>query len=354
MPEYLLDGAAHGSMAQRLLQSNMDPGAMRPFIGKDGRTYITLNAGRKNKKPVNRLTTNATAVLQDQEWRLIDRAIHEAARPRMNLWNDLRGAVTPFTISNGMNFSVVTHQASSLGTRAKLSMDGIVRGRQDRPTMDLRGLPLPIVSKEFSLTTREIAVSRQMGTDLDVGPVTEAAIMCAEEIERIVSGTESAYAYGGYSVYGYMNFPNRITGSFTDPTGGTWTPDTMRNEVLAMLQALNNAKQHGTFRLYYSNDLMQYMLRRYSDYDSTSLAEVLLRIPQISSVQQADFIPGQELILVQNQVTTAQAVVGMELQTIQWEEQGGLEQVFKVMGILVPRLRADKYNNCGIAHYTGA
>jgi hypothetical protein len=43
----------------------------------------------------------------------------------------------------------------------------------------------------------------------------------------------------------------------------------------------------------------------------------------------------------------------MEFQTIQWEEAGGLEQIFKVMGILVPRLRADKNGNTGIADYTG-
>lgn len=352
MPEIITaSGVAHGSMAQRLLASNMDAGAMRPYVGQDGRSYITLNAHSKEHAVV---VPTQNALLQENEWRLLDRAIMQAARPRMRLWNDLRSMVEPVTIANGMNYSMITHQRTGVPGRAQLTMDGIVRGRQERKSFDTAGTPLPIVSKEFSLTTREIAMSRQMGTNLDTAGAVDAAQSCAEEIERVVAGTADSFAYGGYSIYGYTTFPSRLTGTFLIPTDGAWTPDTARNSVLTMLQALNNANHHGPFKLYYSYPWMKYMLQRYSTYEGASLVEILSRLPLISGIEQADYLSGYQLILVEANPSVAQAIVGMELQTIQWEEEGGLEQVFKVMGILVPRLRADKLGQTGIAHYVNA
>lgn len=353
MPEYISSsGVAHGSIAQRLLASNMDAGCLRPFIdSKTGRGYVTLNAQSKEKAVC---VPTQNALLQDNEWRLMDRAILEAARPRMRIFGDLRSMVPPVTIANGMNYSVLTHQNTGVPGRAQLSMDGIVRGRQERKSYGMGGVPLPIVSKEFSLTTREIAMSRQMGTNLDTTGAVDAAQSCAEEVERIALGTADSFAYSGYSIYGYTSFPSRLTGTMTLPTGGGWTPDTARNDLLAMMQALNNAYHYGPFKLYYSFPWMRYMLQRYSTYEGASLVEILKRLPGISGVEQADYLSGYQWVLVEANPTVAQAVIGMELQTIQWEEQGGLEQVFKVMGILVPRLRADKAGNTGIAHYTGA
>lgn len=354
MPEIILpgEGVAQGSIAQRLLQSNMDPGALRPAIcSKTGRHFITLNAGNKEQAR-NIPTTNA--LLQDNEWRLLDRAIMSAARPKLTLYNDLRQMAPVYNIPNGMNFSTLVHQRASTPGRAQLSMDGIIRGQQERRSMDLAGIPLPIISKQFSLTAREVAVSRQMGTDLDTAGAADAATSCAEEIERITAGTASSYAYGGYTQYGYTSFPNRLTGTMMIPTNVSWTPDQARNDFIAILQALANVNHTGPFRVYYSVPWMQYMMRRYSQYEGASLVDILKRIPGITDVKQADYLTsGYQIIVVEESQTVAQAVVGMELQTIQWEEMGGMEIVFMVMGILTLRLRADKLNQTGIAHYTG-
>lgn len=351
MPDIITSsGVAYGSMAQRLLASNMDAGAMRPFISeKNGQSYITLNS--HNPAQAQCVPTQ-NALLQENEWKLLDRFIMQAARPRMRVWNDLRSMTEPVVIANGMNYSLLTHQRTGIPGRAQLSMDGIIRGRQERKSFDQGGVPLPIVSKEFSLTTREIALSRQMGTNLDTAGAVDAAQSCAEEVERIVLGTASTFAYGGYSVYGYTTFPQRLTGSMLIPTNGGWVPDTTRNQTLGILQALQNVNHYGPFKLYYSPAWMQYMLQRYSTYEGASLLEILSRLPLISGIEQADYLTGYQFLVVEASPTVAQAVIGMELQTIQWEEEGGLEQIFKVMGILVPRLRADKLSQTGIAHYT--
>lgn len=353
MPDIITaSGVAHGSIAQRLLASNMDAGVLRPYLdSKTGQSFITLNAHSEEHAYA---VPTQNALLQENEWRFLDRAVMQAARPKMTLWNDLRSMTEPLTITNGMNYSMITHQRTGVPGRAHLSMDGIIRGRQERKVFDQGGTPLPIVSKEFSLTTREIAMSRQMGTNLDTAGAIDAAQSCAEEVERIVAGTADVFSYSGYSIYGYTSFPSRLTGTFLIPTDGAWTPDAARNSVLTMMQALNNANHTGPYKLYYSYPWMQYMMKRYSTYEGASLAEILMRLPKISGIEQADYLSGYQLVMVEANPSVAQAVIGMELQTIQWEEQGGLEQMFKVMGILVPRLRADKLGQTGIAHYINA
>jgi hypothetical protein len=57
-----------------------------------------------------------------------------------------------------------------------------------------------------------------------------------------------------------------------------------------------------------------------------------------------------ECVLVEMSTGTIRAVVGMEVQTVQWESMGGLMKHFKVMCMLLTQLRADSEGNSGIAH----
>ncbi len=47
---------------------------------------------------------------------------------------------------------------------------------------------------------------------------------------------------------------------------------------------------------------------------------------------------------------TVRAVVGMEIQTLQWESMGGLMKHFKVMCLLLPQLRPDTAGYSGVGH----
>jgi hypothetical protein len=50
--------------------------------------------------------------------------------------------------------------------------------------------------------------------------------------------------------------------------------------------------------------------------------------------------------------STAQAIDGMEISTVQWESQGGMRQNFKVLAIKVPLLRTPYSGVSGIIHGT--
>ena len=87
--DYFMNGEGHGGVAERLLQCNGDPGALRPFLGDDGRTYITINKGGiPTVVPIR----NATTTLRKDDWKILDDAIIKVAKPRLKAVGDLRGA----------------------------------------------------------------------------------------------------------------------------------------------------------------------------------------------------------------------------------------------------------------------
>ncbi len=212
----------------------------------------------------------------------------------------------------------------------------------------------------------------------------------AELVEAQTIGTRNGIGYGGTgpygtsglaygrtsAVYGYTNFPQRVTKTnLTAPTGSN--PEVTITEILSMRQTMLNLKFGGPFVLYHSNDWDQYLDGDYARLGGSNanmtLRDRIRRIEGIQDVRRLDLLfasavsastgaafPTQvdntlkpfTLIMVQMTPDVAQAINGLSLTTIQWEEKGGLELRFKVMCIWVPRLRADYYGNTGILHAT--
>jgi hypothetical protein len=54
--------------------------------------------------------------------------------------------------------------------------------------------------------------------------------------------------------------------------------------------------------------------------------------------------------MVQMSMDTIQAVTGMDITTVQWQTEGGFEVHFKVLCMLLPRLKCDYYGLSGILH----
>src|SRR4051812_582701 len=108
MPDFILNGQATGSVANVLLANNFDAGALRPYVGSDGRTYVTRQVANNFRAvPV----ANANATLLKQEWTLLDEVVIRAALPRLRAVADVRGRGLQFTIPNGMSKTVLQTQA---------------------------------------------------------------------------------------------------------------------------------------------------------------------------------------------------------------------------------------------------
>lgn len=343
---FLLNGQASGDVANVLMANRFDAGALRPWVGHDGRSYITVNVDGK----LTPIVTNAPATLRKDEWIHLDQAVLKAAKPRLNAVADLRAAGLQYTIPNGLGKTVLEHEAQSDIGDATVSMDGIRQGERDRPQFDLRQLPLPIIHKDFSFSARQVMASRNGGSPLDTTTAELAGRRVAEEAEKLCLGESSTHTYGGGSVYGYKNFPNRLTATITAPT--TSNQPTTVAEVLAMRKQSTDNNYFGPWVLYYSPAWYGFMD---GDYDSNNRSTATLRqrlqaIEGITAVKPADYLTGTTLLLVQQTPDVARIVLGMDITTVQWESQGGMQLNYKVMAIMVPQIRGDYSNQTGIVH----
>lgn len=374
--DFLLNGQAHGEVGEQLATCRYEPGLLRPYVAKNGKKCVTMNYGTdENGKPkqkaftLNELRdmgvdvpiTNATTLRKD-EWSMLDTAIVRVARQRLRAWSDL-AAASSFGGFNGMSKMILEHETMSDPGEAVVDMDGLTPGRTDAPLYQLEGLPLPITHSDFWFSSRRLAVSRNTGTPLDSTMAEAAGRRVAEQIEKTLIGTVTGTTYGvsssytaalGSKVYGYANYPNRITKTDVttpDGTNGATTVD----DVLSMIESATNKYYYGPYMLYHSTDWDKYMDDDYRANDSRTLRQRLREISQITDVRRLDFLTNTyTLLLVQMTPEVARAVTGMDITTVQWPTSGGMRLNFKVMAIMVPQLRSDYNGNTGIVHATTA
>ena len=119
--------SAYGSVAEKLLASNMNPSSLR---------------------------TNA--VLRKDEWEQLDTAVVEVARERLNAVGDLVSRGLTYEVGNGMGTTIVQHETVSEMTRAQVTMDGVTRGENDRVTFSLVSTPLPVIHHDFQISATSL------------------------------------------------------------------------------------------------------------------------------------------------------------------------------------------------------
>lgn len=346
--DFILNGQAHGSVAAQLMQSNFDANVLRPYLGHDGRSYVTMV---QNGKPVSVPLVNSTATLRKDEWIQLDTAVVKAAKPRLKAVADLRGRGLTYSIANGMGTTVLQTETQSDISDALVSMDGLRESDRDRPVYELSNLPLPIIHKDFSFSARQVMTSRRGGSPLDTSMAELAARRVAEMAEQLLLGTASSYTFGGGAVYGYTNYGSRLLKTITSPTASGWTPATTVQEVLEMRKQSTDDYHYGPWVLYCAPSWDVFLDDDYSSAKGdNTLRERLSKIEGIEGIQTLDYLTNYDMILVQMTSDVARLVIGMDITTLQWETQGGMQLNFKVMCILIPQLRCDQNANTGIVH----
>jgi hypothetical protein len=349
---------AGGNTTRILMDNDFDPHALRPWISpKNGQAYITrtLNGVKKNI----RFAANAMSPLRKGDWEHVDAAVTEVARPMTNIVSDLRAAGLAYSIPDGWAKGMLQYERVTDISGATISMDGLRRGQSDRQAFDIVNMPLPLIHKDCELPARQVASSKTQGhSGIDVQYIQAATARVLETAEMLALGTLSSYTYGGGTIYGMLNFPNRITATITAPTAGGWVPATAVNEVNGMVQLACTAFHRGPYRLYYSLPWKQYMNMDYiitggATVATQTLRERLLKIDNIQAVTLADFMhTGFTLLLVEMKIGggTIRIVTGMDVMVVEWESAAGMQLHFKVMCIILPQLKCDTNGNCGLVH----
>lgn len=398
--DFVLNGRSHGEIGGVMSAIRFDPGLKRPYIDERGNHCVTVNTGRTKfdektglllpiyeKKLVAEYVANGTmpptnnaTTLRKDEWIMFDQAVLRATRQRLRAWNDLISSGNVFSL-NGMSKTILEHERMTDVGEAMVDMDGIAEGNSDRPLFQLEAVPLPITHSSFTFSSREVAVSRNIGSSLDVTMAEMAGRRIAEKIEKTLIGGDTGITYGATTpydntptVYGYTNHPDRIqaTSSVTTPT--STNSSTTLAEVLALIDLAKAQGFFGPYMLYTTNDWDQFMDNDYGKTAGTpganaaygfapamTLRDRLRRIDDIMDVRRLDFwTDTTALLLVQMTSDVVRAVNGMDVTTVQWETKGGMQLNFKVMAIKVPQIRSqfigtDQTNaaaKCGIVHAT--
>lgn len=352
--DYLYMDKASGSVAKRLMKNSMDTDCLRPFIGKDGNSYVTITVNEGGKPKKRAVRTNNTALLTRDSWYTIDQEVLEEAIPQLTAVGDLRGRGLTLDI-DGMANPVMMYQTVGRITGATISMDGLREGEKDRPEYDTAFIPLPIIHKDGSFSMRQVVSAQRAGVRFDTYTLRQAARQVAIDAERLLLGTLGSYYYGGGTVYGYTNHPSRVTKTTVLPTTTGWTPETTLNEILAMRQNLRENLKPGPFVLYISPGWELYMDQLFSSaFNAGTMRNQIEAISRIAEVKTLDWLSDFQMLLVSMDTSTIREIVGMDIRTIQWESPDGMELFWKVMCILVPQFRFDSSGRAGVVHAVAA
>lgn len=347
------DGKGQGEFAAHVLGSGrLDPGAMRPYVApEDGQGYVTVYTGGDPDKPENyQVRPQANATLRRDEWKQLDSAVLKIADTRLVGIQDIVSRGLTFNL-NGMGTTVLEYHTMSNAMSAEMTMDAVSRGQGDRPTFATVYMPLPIIHVDYEINARVLEVSRRLGNPLDTSSAERAARKVAEKLEDMLF-TNETYAYGGGTIYSYVNEPNRnLVTLGTNWDASSKTGKQITDDVRSMKQSSIAAKHYGPWMLYIPTDYETVMDDDYSTAKgSNTIRERILKIAGVNDVKVVDTLADDTVLLIQMTSDVVRLVRGMGIQNVEWTTEGKMVTKYKVMTIQVPQIRSDVDNNSGIVH----
>lgn len=364
--DLMLNGQGAGVVANSILNNGqLNLGAMRPFIGEDGRAYVTTYKGSGDPKLVanwNTTQINSNALLRRDEWKQLDDVLIEVGRERLGGIQDLVDKNLVYTLGNAMGTTVLTWEDVSDGMEAVVTMDGVTRSRNDKVVFNHNYLPIPIIHSDYEINARTLAASRSMGNSLDTISAAAATRKVLQKLEDMLF-TDTTYSFGEKdarnrnSIYSYLNFPDRNQVTLTanwDESGKT--PAQILADVASMKAANVAHFKYGPYMLYIPTAYDGILDNDYDIAGSSILTtrERILKLAGITGIKVIDTLPANNVLLVQMTTDVVRLVRGMGIQNVEWDQEGKMITKYKVMTIQVPQLRSDANGASGIAHLAGA
>lgn len=351
--DFIGKNGAQGEVATYLSSNGaLNVNAMKPYVGKDGRTYMTVFKGgdKTNTANYSAVPIQANGLLRRDEWKTLDETVLKISEERLTGVNVLKERGLIYNIGNGMGSTVFEYHDMSDAMEASLTMDGITKSNNDRVKYTTNYLPLPIIHSDYQINARVLASSRNMGMPLDTTYAERATRKVLEKLEDMFF-TSTSYTYGGGTIYGYLNHPNRNEYTITAWDASAKTAAQIKDDVLGMKQASIDAYHFGPWVLHIPT---AYETVLDDDFDTqtpgTTIRERLLKIKGIDDIVVVDSMTADNIALVEMRPETVRLVNGMGVQNVQWDTQGGMTTKYKVMTIQVPQIRADQNGNSGIVH----
>lgn len=287
------------------------------------------------------LAVNAT--LRKDEWESIDTRVNDVMRERLTIADDLRaaGLVVPMDIGTVLR---VTERLSDMDT-ADVSFDGDTAPVKDRPEFKRNVIPVPVISKDFTLNWRQLAASRRGGTGLDVTGAALAARKVRDRLQNLITngygsgpGTNPASGTDGQSIPGLTTAPNRLRvtlGTAWDASGSDIIGDVER-----MLQTAYAYNLFGPFALYVPKNYWATIQGDYSALkgDRTYM-ERIAAFTDIRTIRPLDALADDNVVLVQMTEDVIDMSEAQAVTTVQWEKSPFVTN-FRVMTVAGPQIKS--------------
>ena len=316
----------------------------REFVAAAGPARRLLQNGGDVKK----LRTND--LLRKQEWQLLDETLVGIQRQRLIGVNDLRNRGL---VENLGGLGVVLAQYEKLGDMSPADTDFsvIADGERDSVTFSIVSVPIPIISKSFSLNLRRLLASsgaQSHGTPLDTTQVTVASAKVVEAMEDLLfNGT--AKVLDGNPIYGYTTQT-----SINTVSGSTWgTVTNVTANIISAIDAQEADNYFGPYVLYAATASYGKLRAFFTDGSGDQVSDRVKRINGIEDVRPGDRLAAGTAVLVSMRADVVQWSVGQELTVVEWSEKGGLQLEFKVLTAAAPKVKADAAGGSGVTKITG-
>lgn len=297
---------------------------------------------------INALRTQGT--LRKDEWIQYDTAVVEIARSRLVGVADLVSRGLTYNLPNALGTTRLEWEKISDMDPAVITMSGISESENDRVVYDLEGLPIPIIHKDFNINVRVLEASRKTGLPLDVTQAQVAARKVSEIIETTLF--RGATVLGATNpIYGYTSAPYRNTGNLSGLWGSA-NGEQIVKDILDMVKMLTDDNMYGPYVLYVPNSAYVHFGDDYKSESDKTIRQRIMEMPEISGIRMSKDLSDSEVLLIQMTRDTVDMVNGLTPTTVEWESHGGFVVHFKILAIMIPRIRNDYMLQSGIAHFT--
>lgn len=330
-------------MSEAIDAGNATRSAPDDFIGGGSSAAIRLlNSGMN----VNALRTND--LLRKEEWLELDRMAIEEATIRLGGVADLINMGLTYNMPNAMGTTILQWEDVSEMEAAERTMDGVNRAPLDRVLFEINNLPIYITHKDFRLNIRHLAASRKMGMPIDMHQVTLASRKVAESLDDALFNG-GALTVDGKTVPGYTTHPNRNTYTL-NPSWTSATGDEVIQDILAMIIKLQEDRMFGPYMMYINKTYWIHLMDDYKANSDKTIMRRILEIPGLMELKVSDQLSSTEVLMIQMTRDVVDLVMGEGIRTVQWETHGGFQLEFKVLAIMVPRIKKTQAKRSGICH----
>lgn len=308
---------------------------LRPVLAKNANPYTEMNVH------------NAT--LRKDEWERLDDRVNRVLRERLTVMDDLRGRGLVEPVSLG---SVIrrTERLSDFDD-AEISFDGDTKSQQDRPNYEADIIPVPVISKDFRISWRQLVASREKGEPLDTTAAELAARKVRDKIQDLITNGLATGGPQGGGIPGLVTAGNRVTVDLNNEwDGGSGDPV---GDVKRMLAAAYNVNLFGPFIVYVPKN---YWAETQADYETSggavinrTVMERLMAYDEVEAVRPNDALPDDEVAMVQltrdvMDISEAQAVT-----TVQWQKNPFVT-FFRVMFVGGPHIKNQENDQGSTIH----